>query len=262
MRLRITLKSESDNCQLPINYQYVVHSWIYSVLQKADAEFSQFLHDDGYRDRGKAFKFFHFSNLTGLPYQVKGDRIIFDTDYLHLTVGFLLPDAMQKFILGLFYKQRLVLGDKKSSATFKVEEVQLLARPHFQTTMNYRAQTPLVISKKEVTDRYAQYLSPEDGRYEMCFINHMLQKYKIAVPQLVDEVSAEVDDFIAMQWKLQSAPRKKGVTIKEGTPQETQIIGYVYDFEFTAPPKIHQMAYDAGFGEKNSLGFGFCEARN
>lgn len=262
MRLALKLKVCSKDCIIPINYQYPLQSWIYKVIQEADANFSTFLHEQGYENGDKVFKFFNFSAIKGVPYQVQQDRLIYHTDTLTIKVSFLLPEVLQKFVIGIFNKQRFSLGDKKSRASFEVVEVQMLPEPEFSNMMLYRASTPVVISKKELTDKYAQYLSPKDSRYSTCFVNHLIEKYKVAAPQLVDDSADVIDDMIDIKWELNSSPRKKGVIIKDGTPQKTQIIGYVYDFELTAPAEIHQMAYNAGFGEKNSLGFGFCQLLN
>lgn len=48
MRFTLILHITSRNRILPINYQYPLHSWIYRVIQTVDAEFSRFLHDEGY----------------------------------------------------------------------------------------------------------------------------------------------------------------------------------------------------------------------
>ena len=53
--------------------------------------------------------------------------------------------------------------------------------------------------------------------------------------------------------------RSKLITIKQGTPEETKVKGYLYEFTVEGPPELIRMGYYAGFGEKNSLGFGCVE---
>jgi CRISPR-associated endoribonuclease Cas6 len=61
------------------------------------------------------------------------------------------------------------------------------------------------------------------------------------------------------QLKILNTPRSKLVVIKANTTQETKVRGFTYDFEITAPAELIEIGYKAGFGEKNSMGFGFGE---
>jgi CRISPR-associated endoribonuclease Cas6 len=62
MRLQLTLQ-HPPNQVLPVNYQYLISSWIYRTLGNADAAFAQQLHEQGYDFGGKKYKLFTFSNL-------------------------------------------------------------------------------------------------------------------------------------------------------------------------------------------------------
>ena len=49
MRFKLTLLAkQNSNTIIPINYQYPTSAAIYKIIKKADAEFSSFLHDEGY----------------------------------------------------------------------------------------------------------------------------------------------------------------------------------------------------------------------
>ena len=48
-------------------------------------------------------------------------------------------------------------------------------------------------------------------------------------------------------------------TIKAGTNAETKVRGYQYAFKLKAPEPLVRIGLLAGFGEKNSLGFGCGE---
>ena len=71
---------------------------------------------------------------------------------------------------------------------------------------------------------------------------------------LSDEVESYDFDF-----KLLSAPKQKLVTIKPYTDNETKVRGFVYSFRLKAPVALQELGYYAGFGEKNSMGFGCGE---
>lgn len=260
----------SHNRILPINYQYPLHSWIYKVIQSADAEFSSFLHDEGYRSGDcrsghKSFKLFTFSPLACQPYKIypQEQRIELKGQEIQLQISFLIDQAAEHFIRGLFAGQQFSLGDTISQVDFEVVRIEAQPRPVFQSTMCYRCLSPVVISQKETGRQHAQYVYPEDPSYAALFLRHLVQK-QLTVLQLVHEGGNQawieaVRRAADWQFRLRSKPRKKGIHIKQHTPHHTQVIGYLYDFELTAPPEVQEMAYYAGFGEKNSLGFGMCE---
>ncbi|MDF9796275.1 CRISPR-associated endoribonuclease Cas6 [Catalinimonas alkaloidigena] len=258
MRFNLILNITSRNKVLPINYQYPLHSWIYKVIQSADAEFSQFLHDEGYALGYKKFKLFTFSPLNSRPFKIfkKDERIGLYGDEVQLQISFLVNQAAEKFIMGLFMGQKFSLGDQVSQVDFEVVRIEAQPRPEFQESMRYRCLSPVVISVKEEGKEKPQYKGPDYPAYKALFLKHLFQK-SLAVPQ-----SAEVEQGQYMEegWRfcLLNQPRMKGVHIKQHTPGHTQVIGYQYDFELSAPPEVHKMAYYAGFGEKNSLGFGFA----
>lgn len=260
MRFKLILNITSRNKVLPINYQYPLHSWIYKVIQSADAEFSHFLHEEGYTLGYKKFKLFTFSPLTSRPFKIfkKDERIGLYGDEVQLQISFLIDQVAEKFIMGLFMGQQFFLGDQISQVDFEVVRIEAKPKPVFQEKMRYRCLSPVTISIKEEGKTHAQYLHPEDSRYTDLFIRHLQQK-QASVPQLAHASSGQVWDENDWQFKLLSKPRKKGVHIKQHTPDHTQVIGYQYDCELKAPLEVHEIAYYAGFGEKNSLGFGMCK---
>ncbi len=270
MRFTLILQISSSNRILPINYQYPLNSWIYKVIQSADAEFSRFLHDEGYRLGNKSFKLFTFSPLTCQPFKIypQEQRIAFYGQEIKLQISFLIDQAAEHFIQGLFAGQQFSLGDEISRVDFEVVRIEAHPRPVFESTMRYRSLSPIVISTKVEGQAHAQYVHPNEEQYPDLFLRHLVQKYAAvdatataAVPQLSDATNNlewEGRERNAARWQIQllNKPRKKGIHIKQHSRQHTQVIGYLYDFELTAPPEVQEMAYYAGFGEKNSLGFG------
>jgi CRISPR-associated endoribonuclease Cas6 len=83
--------------------------------------------------------------------------------------------------------------------------------------------------------------------------NNLVQKAK-ATPGL-NELSGNIN-FIP---ELGKTPKSKLVTIKPFTREESRVRGFLYEFSLTAPREIHQLIQSAGFGEKNSMGFGWVE---
>jgi len=261
MRFKLTLSRTGKSKFIPVDYQYFIGAWIYKIIGKADKQLAAFLHGTGYGESSKKFKYFNYSPLDLKPYTLWKEKQVFElqNDQISFCVSFLIDRIAESFIKGLFLNQEIFIGDRFNGIDFMVTRVESLPMPLFKETMHYSLKSALVLSVKE-PDNKALYLSPDDGRYKNCFIKHLSEKFNtvlIARPQLREEIP--VDTEIPFGLKITSRFRSRLHTIKPGTSEQTRVRGFVYDFELTAPVEIHEMAYSAGFGEKNAIGFGWGE---
>ena len=261
MRFTLTLQMTGPARVLPINYQYPLHGWIYRTLQRAEAAFSRFLHDEGYRLGHRSFKLFTFSTLRGEPYRIykEEQRIAFEGRELQLEVSFWLPAAAEHFVRGLFMGQRFRLGDVLSQVALEVVRIEARPRPLFIDTMSYRATTPVVVSRHVEGRKHPQYMAPDQEGYAARLLTNLQRKAEAVGVALPAVVFHPHDTGFAEDWNfaVPGAFRKKGITVKQHTPEQNKIIGYTYDFTLTAPPAVQQLAYYAGVGEDNSMGFGY-----
>ena len=253
MELHLTL-SICGGTTLPVNYQYPLSSWIYKVIGQADAGYADFLHKSGFRYESRRFKMFTFSQLDTRPYRVVGNRMTLLGKEISLTVRFAVDSSMEHFVSGLFMQQRLRLGDMYDRVDLEVSRVETIAPPAFRETMTYRCLSPVCASLARA-DRSAEYLTPESPAFGQSLMRNLLHKHA-ALAMADDTVSGEFPDF---RFRLLNTPRKKGIHIKDHTAGHTQVIGHLFHFELTAPVELHELGYDAGFGEKNSMGFGCVE---
>ncbi len=261
MRFKLTLSRKGKSKFIPVDYQYFIGAWIYKIIGKADNQLAAFLHGTGYGEGNKKFKFFNYSPLDLRPYLLWIEKQVFElqNDQISFCVSFLIDRVAEGFIKGLFMNQEVFIGDRFNGADFMVSRIEALPVPMFKETMNYSLKSALVLSVKEPDNRVL-YLSPDDARYKNCFIKHLAEKFNtvlIARPQLRQEIA--VDTEISFDLKIASRFKSRLHTIKPGTREQTRVKGFVYDFELTAPVEIHEMAYSAGFGEKNAIGFGWGE---
>ena len=258
MRFKIQLTGKSKVQLLPVDYQYYIGAWIYKIIGNANHEFASFFHSEGYSDGNKRFKLFNYSPLDfGIPKLWK-ERSLFElqTEKVFLTVSFSLNEAAENFIIGLFNRQEVFLGNHFNGIDFLVTQVERLADEVVQNTMVYKAASPVVVSIFNEGDKYAQYLAPGYVNYFELLRQHLVQKYNT-----IPGVSPNAGD-LGIGFMLLNTPKSKLVTIKPGTKQQSKIRGYVYDFEMTASPEIHKLILNAGLGEKNSMGFGWVEVIN
>ncbi len=255
MRFKLTLSLLNRNQNvLPVNYQYELSAWIYKVINQSNPDFAAWLHDRGFTDDNKQFRLFTFSNLIVPRREIVKDRLIIKSENVELIISTLPEETIQHFVSGVFRDREFSLGDTISKAGFKISSLEALSSPIFTDEMSFRSLSPLFVSGKVEGCQYAQYFSPDYEGYAQMMINNLRVKYKV--------FTGSESLFNSQEVKLQllSPPKQKGITIKAGTAQQSKLIGYQYDFRIKADASLLRMGYYTGFGEKNSMGFGCCEA--
>lgn len=251
-KLNFSLINRNQNV-LPVNYQYELSAWIYKVINQSDADFAVWLHDKGFSEDNKQFRLFTFSNLIVPQREIIKDRLIIKSDQIALIISTLPEETIQHFVSGVFRDREFTLGDRISSVSFKINSIEALPAPPFTDEMSFRSLSPIFISDKDDGQRYAQYLAPDYDGYAQLMINNLKSKYKV--------FTGSESSFAIQNGALEllSPPKQKGITIKAGTPQQTKLVGYQYNFKLKADATLLRMGYYTGFGEKNSMGFGCCE---
>jgi CRISPR-associated endoribonuclease Cas6 len=244
---------------LPINYQYPISSWIYKSINRADSEFARLLHEKGYLGfkEGRPFKFFTFSKLDIPERDVYEDRLIIKSSEVYLEVSFLIEQAVEKFITGIFQHQHVGIGDKRSNVDFEVLGIEANPIKVCSDEVNITTHSPIVISQPEVLNGKlrARYLSPKDPDYKKYFLQNLIRKsesYSAYTGYAINPNWLKVMDWELLHGRVKS----KMQIIKAETAQQTKVRGYEYNFKLKAPEPLIEIGLASGFGEKNSLGFG------
>jgi CRISPR-associated endoribonuclease Cas6 len=251
-KLNLSLTNKNQNI-LPVNYQYELSAWIYKVINQSDPDFAEWLHNKGFSNDKKQFRLFTFSNLIVPQREIIKDRLIIKSDNVGLIISTLPEETIQHFVSGVFCDREFTLGDQISSVGFKINSIEALPAPGFTDEMSFRSLSPLFVSGKVEGRQYAQHFSPEYEGYIQLLINNLKAKFKVFTgnESIFNVQNAAIE--------LLSTPKQKGITIKAGTPQETKLVGYQYNFKIKADKNLLRMGYYTGFGEKNSMGFGCCQ---
>lgn len=258
MRLKISFKLSGKKQLLPLNYQYPVSAWIYKVFSQADKEFSTKLHEAGYKlENGKTFKLFTFSQLK-FPNHTwkiipKSDRMQLWSRKGFLTIAFQLPEQMEKFVVGLFNQQKAFIGDNISGIELEVENIEVLKDEIPNTkTVKIKPLSAITLGLLEENNKHETYINPTHRIYKELFLKNLLDKYSATGGNGIS-----IDDLDFNITKLKTKTTKQ--TIKAHTTAQTEIRGYWFDFELTAPKEIIEIGLNAGFGSMNSIGFGCGE---
>ncbi len=263
MRIKLSLIVHKIKNVLPINYPYLLSAWIYKTLYTANSEFSHWLHQQGYSYENKHFKLFTFADIFNYPpWKRKGDRLAIYSGRAELVLSFFIETAVENFIIGLFQNQRFEIGDRKSQACFEVQSVERLADPEFSPWMTFRTLSPLCLSRSDPDRKHAIYLHPGEAGYADYLFNNLLYKYLSTKEPgtAFEKLKARMEAQQPFSLEILDEPKSRLMRIKAGHPEETRVRGYHYRFRISAPPELLALGYHAGFGEKNSMGFGCVES--
>ncbi len=262
--MRVVLKIESrKGCSIPINYNYPLSSAIYKLLRLGSGEFSTFLHDIGFTLANKTYKLFTFALRFEDAY-IKDNNFILKSPNALLYISSPLIDTfIQTFIIGTFESQSIAIADRNHNSLFQITQVETLPEIKFKDAANFIPYSPLVLSVKRETGNQVRqyYLRPEDSdEINRVMTNNLLAKY-----QLINQKTIEGGN-VRLEWDknyLKTHTRiTKKITINKDDNISIDIIGMQAPFILSGNSELIKVGYDAGFGEKNSMGFGLAVSRN
>src|SRR5690554_3714316 len=171
------------------------------------------------------------------------------SDHVDWYISFLPEKGTQEFIQGLFNQQLFELGDRSARIRFRVSNVEVLPTPDFTDSMTFETLSPACIVRQE-EDRSEKYIAPDHpDAVEIVKLN-LLNKYKAFHGHEYQ------NNAFPFRLEALSRPKSSLVTIKEGTPQESKVRGYMCRFSLMAPVELMKIMYETGLGSKNSQGFG------
>jgi CRISPR-associated endoribonuclease Cas6 len=264
MRFTLTLLQTASHSVLPINYQYPLSAAIYHIIERADADYSNFLHDRGYGKAGslKKFKLFTFSDIR-VPFFLQGDRLVLKNDPAKFTICFHIPDAAENFIRGLFMQQQLEIADKKSKTVFVVQGVEGETNwresskvKEGMTEIILQPMSPIVAGKKNAKGNY-DYLFPEQDDFISAIKYNLIEKANV-LQEISEDLRQQLTESILVETLFfKNPPHSRLIWIKAGTEAETKVRGWdKFKLRITAPEEIIELAMNSGIGIYNSIGMG------
>ncbi len=263
MRFQLELIRQSESAEITLNYAYPLSAAIYKIIQSADAEYSEFLHNAGYGNGPKKFKLFTFSQLS-TPFQIKGDRMVMKGLNGQLQICFYLKNAAETFIKGLFLNRQLELADRGSRVVFLIQSVEVvsdnlpLEKNDEQSRVFLTPKSPLIVGRKNKRGNY-DFLAPTDADYSKWLIHNWVEKWA-AINDTNDADLDALREKIRILVRLSGkGPQQRVIAIKQGTPEETKVKGFLkFGLEVEAPRKLVDLALGAGLGLYNAAVGGGC----
>lgn len=251
MRFKLTLYIDKNayGNMLPFNYQYELQAVIYRLLSQSNEAFATWLHNNGFCAEKKQFKLFTFSRLHIPKFKLHDDGLAILSDTVIWHVSFLPERSTLTFIEGLFSEQNFELGTRKMRIKCHVQSVEMLSEPDFKQTMSFQTLSPICIPWKK-SDNTEEYIPLDHREATELIKQNLLSKYLA-----MEKKKYPIDNF-PFEITLLSPSKPMLVAIKQGTPQQSRIKGFMCRFRLTAPPDLMKIMYESGCGSKNSLGFG------
>ena len=252
MRLLITLRPGQIPCTIPFAYAHSLAAVIYGFLQRSSHDYARFLHDEGYRSGTKRFKLFTFSQLLIKERAVTPQGLLCQSEELCWQISSPICEFVEHLAQGLLSFPQISLGQQ----AFFVERVAVLPVPKFTETLHVRCLSPVVASVAQLRDgqMQAHYLRADDPRLAVALRENLIRKFLVVYGRRPSwsEFSLEFDrEYL----------RRKGEGIYRVVDYKgTRIKAIMAPFRVWGSPELIAMGYEAGFGEKNSMGFGMVEA--
>lgn len=251
MRLRVTFAIPFGS-RVAYDYPHHLGAMVYTLLGHVAPDLSARLHAKGlWTDQSRPYKLFTFSQLWGGPGTTKATRqgLVFDTEKLQWRfdaaadmVTTLLADA-------LLAAERVRIGSLDAA----VREIATEKEPDFAAQpLALTALSPLVASvfSEELATRYAD---PKDDDFWRILETNLYRKWTA----FTGEPPSGPVTFTPDREYLRRNPRtSKRVVFKTGGA----IVGHLVPFALSGPTALLRLAYRAGLGGKNALGFGMVAA--
>lgn len=257
MRFKIVLTPLKDvfGNRLPLNYQYEQSAVVYRILHQSSAEFSGWLHDNGYvLKNGKSFKLFCYSRFAIQKYRLH--KSVFEIEILSDTIEWyltFLPEiATENFVRGVFSNQQIEIGNRQVHVRFQVQGIEVVPSPHFSEIMDYQTLSPICISLKQ-ENGYDRYISPAHPEASRLILSNLLDKYLASTGE-----KFPINDF-PFEMQPLTEPKSVLIAIKANTQEESKVRGFMCKFSLRAPVELQKILYESGCGGKNSQGFGMVK---
>ncbi|MEM5797504.1 MAG: CRISPR-associated endoribonuclease Cas6 [Candidatus Aenigmatarchaeota archaeon] len=247
MRILLRLEAIKD-CEYDLKYFHKLQGFIYNLLKETKYDI---LHDK------KGYKFFCFSNIFPIGDTKAGDmRNLLISSPDNLFIKFL-EDKLKKLANDKFVN----IGEM----SFKIKEVSLL-RIRLGRDCRIISATPIIIRIPE--KNYEKYgIREKKKRYvywrpEYAFEAFVKQLEENLFKKYNEFYKTDVGEFHIFEQFKYKKPVVSHIIING---KEYKMIGSIWEFIFSylskEQRKILEFGIDCGFGEKNSLGFGFMNIK-
>ncbi|BAT71830.1 CRISPR-associated protein Cas6 [Thermosulfidibacter takaii ABI70S6] len=252
--MRVVIKFEALNSHftLPVNYNHIIQGFIYNNIQSTLAAK---YHNVGYRYNKRVYKMFVFSRLFSKEKMVKNGTITFKSP-VYFKLGAMDSELLESLAVNLLRKEIVELGGNK--CRFLSIEVETPVKVEEKVLV--KAISPISVHRvlyDATGKRKTYYYSPWERDFSQLILDNLKRKAKALYGEKME--LPEVKNPVIVPVKVSSGNQK--VVIYKRNPQDRGYVikGWLGLYELRLPQFYFDIAYSAGFGSRNSLGFGMVD---
>lgn len=244
----------------------------------------------------KGFKLFTYSMLNGKKYTVKSDVIIFENAPIIWEISSPVDVFLQHLITGAFTQGHAInIGNNQRGAGFLIDRVETAPKPEFKETMRFTCLSPITVSRiydkkagagKAAVNNFAaefnedvdkdggvfiddidlgcHYIRPWEDGFSEAIEQNLIKKYRLVYGKDPNGGLDNLGNFgkgnkkpdFRITIDKDYMNKRSGKITKKINFKNTEIIGFMAPFEVRGNPELIEIGYEAGFGEKGSIGCG------
>lgn len=239
MRLEISLSPLTEKPVIDLNHSYHLASLIYRAIERSDPSLSLELH------RPNTFKFFTFSRLMvpGKRFRIVGERMVIESDEVHFFFSTLRDEIAVKLVEGLLERPEVKIG----SVEFVVSEVRVMEEREIGEKGKFVTLSPVNVTTAEHNNGRAKIIDlyPDNPRFYENLRKNLVKKYRAFYGE---ELS---DDSLELRVLKSKAKR---IRVKNTFHRCVEMV-----FVAEGSRELLEVGYKAGWGERNSMGFGMVK---
>ena len=221
---------------LGYDYQYWLASMLMDRLETADGDLADFMHSH------MGYKFYTFSNL------ILDDRWKSNSGLQFKNAHFFLTSPDKKFIegfsSGLLQEPEFNLGHTE----FVVKSIEILEEKDVPSKCKMKTLSPIYVkTKREVDGELKEWdLYANDAKFHENLHKNLVNRYEEYHGEEPSNDHFEITNFDNFKGRR--------YTIAGDKRRCSELV-----FDVQGSPELMEFGYEAGFGEKNAMGFGCVE---
>lgn len=212
---------------------------IYLAIQRGDAMLSSYLH------RPKTIKLFTFSKLMAKKRKIEGEEIKIEGN-----ASFFFSSPKKEIIValigGLLEKPQV----KIKNAEFNVSSIEVLKEKEIGSKETFVTLSPISITTVKGNNGYRKMvdLYPSELKFYENLKKNLIKKYMMLYEK--EPSNSELDIEV-----IKAKPKR--IKIKNTFHRCIEMV-----FKARGSKELLNIGYQAGFGERNSMGFGMVKVAN
>ncbi|MCS6785055.1 MAG: CRISPR-associated endoribonuclease Cas6 [Candidatus Caldarchaeum sp.] len=243
MRFWVVFNAD-EPVRLPQDYRYFIQSMIYGLLSDV---FRSFLHDEGFAVGKRRMKLFTFSKLFGKHVR-EGPWIVFSPP-VKLCVSSPVEQFVKDVANGILQKGTVNLVGNELHIT----SLQFPEKPSLGTKAVFKTLSPITVYSTLTTadgKKKTYYYSPFEEEFNELISKNLLKKAALLNGE-------QPQGYVNIRPVDGVKPREEVSFFKD-----TVVKGWAGVFLCEGTPQLIEAGYEAGFGSKNSQGYGLVEVMN